>query len=421
MNEVEQRKAAVKFVENYKDKGNEKQHTQLFWSDLLYKVLGISNFSNRIQFEKPVPLAHESFIDAYIPETKTIIEQKSRGISLLKKLKQSDGSMLTAFEQARRYNGFLTHEQNARWIVTCNFDTFLIYNMNNIRPENEPIEIRIGDLPEKYHKLHFLLDPTIDEIRTETEISEEAGRFVGKLYDALLKKYADPDATETLHGLNVLMVRLVFLLYAEDAGLLQNHTAFGDFCKSYKPENLRSGLKDLFRILDEPEDQRDPDEPTKLLAFPYINGNLFSNSQEVRIPQFSEEAYNILVDEMSYGMDWKTISPTIFGMVFESTLDSKMRHAGGMHYTSLENIHKILDNLFLNELQAELEKILLAGKSKNKSLDAFREKLAKIHILDPAAGSRVIIMTEANSSVKSKVLKLLPKLKTEETDGLCVA
>ncbi len=389
MNDTDRKKAAARFVENWKPKGGEKQHAQQFWSDLLHQILGITDFSNRVQFEKKVPLGHESFIDVYIPESKTIIEQKSKGVDLLKKKKQSDGSQLNAFEQARRYNSVLPHDENARWIVTCNFDRILIYNMNNIRPADAPIEILLDELPEKYHKLNFLLDPSIDEIRTEAEISEDAGYFVGKLYDALRKMYAEPDSPETLHGLNVLMVRLVFLLYAEDAGLLQSHTAFGDFCKSYNPENLRSGLKDLFRILDEEEGDRDPDEPEKLRAFPYINGNLFSNAQKVRIPQFSEEAYNILVNEMSYGMDWKKISPTIFGMVFESTLDSKMRHAGGMHYTSLENIHKILDNLFLNDLQAELEKILAikSKTAKNKALDAFREKLSKIHILDPAAGS----------------------------------
>ena len=389
MNDTDRKKAAARFVENWKSKGGEKQHAQQFWSDLLHQILGITDFSNRVQFEKKVPLGHESFIDVYIPESKTIIEQKSKGVDLLKKKKQSDGSQLNAFEQARRYNSVLPHDENARWIVTCNFDRILIYNMNNIRPADAPIEILLEDLPEKYHKLNFLIDPSINEIRTEAEISEDAGYYVGKLYDALRKMSAEPDSTEALHGLNVLMVRLVFLLYAEDAGLLQSHTAFGDFCKSYNPENLRSGLKDLFRILDEEEGDRDPDEPEKLRAFPYINGNLFSNAQKVRIPQFSEEAYNILVNEMSYGMDWKKISPTIFGMVFESTLDSKMRRAGGMHYTSLENIHKILDNLFLNDLQAELEKILAikSKAAKNKALDAFREKLSKIHILDPAAGS----------------------------------
>ena len=245
-----------------------------------------------------------------------------------------------------------------------------------------------------------MVDDTITKIRQEAKISEDAGRLVGLLYDALKKMYAEPDAPETLHGLNVLMVRLVFLLYAEDAGLLQAHNAFGDFVASYKPENLRSGLKDLFRILDEPTADRDPDEPEKLLAFPYINGGLFSDSQKIRIPQFSNEAYNILLNKMSYEMDWKAISPTIFGMVFESTLDSKMRHAGGMHYTSLENIHKILDNLFLNDLKAELNEIkgintrkidgsknASSLNAKNARLDAFREKLSKIHILDPAAGS----------------------------------
>lgn len=401
MNETEQRKSAQAFADRWKGKGNEEQHKQDYWKELLNDVFGINEYGY-LEFEKPVPMLEDGkkttkFIDVYIPSVKALIEQK--GIAFdLDTPEQRGKSKVTPFEQAKRYNDWLPHSEKARWLITSNFKSVRIYDTNNIIAK--PVEIQLEELPDRFHELDFLVDETITKIRQEAKISEDAGRLVGQLYDALKKMYAEPDAPETLHGLNVLMVRLVFLLYAEDAGLLQAHNAFGDFVASYKPENLRSGLKDLFRILDEPTADRDPDEPEKLLAFPYINGGLFSNSQKIRIPQFSDEAYNILLNKMSYEMDWKAISPTIFGMVFESTLDSKIRHAGGMHYTSLENIHKILDNLFLNDLKAELNEIkgintrkidgsrnASSQNAKNARLDAFREKLSKIHILDPAAGS----------------------------------
>ena len=403
MTETEQRKSAQAFAERWKDKGNEEQDKQDYWKELLSEVFGI-NKHGYFKFEKPVkvavPLTVEEaragkkpktttkFIDVYIPSVNVLIEQK--GIKYSLDMPEQRGDLkLTPLEQAKLYNNGLLHHERARWIITSNFKTIRVYD-TSASLMDFATEIQLEELPDRFHELDFLIDASIQKIRKEEKISEEAGKLVGKLYDSLKKMYTDPDSPETLHGLNVLMVRLVFLLYAEDAGLLQSHTAFGDFCKSYKPENLRSGLKDLFTILATKETDRDSDEPEKLLAFPYINGGLFNDNQKAKLPkEFSEEAYNILVDEMSYGMDWKEISPTIFGMVFESTLDSKMRHAGGMHYTSLENIHKILDNLFLNDLHDELEKILAikSNSTRNSALDAFREKLGKIHILDPAAGS----------------------------------
>ena len=404
MTETEQRKSAQAFAERWKDKGREKADDRSYWTQLLQEIFGIDDATKYFEAAKKVEVLesdgkkHSREIDIYIPSAKVLIEQKGVNIDLSKKGHQSGGDMLTAYEQAKRYNDWLSKSEAARWIIACNFAEFWIYDMN--APTAPPLKIQLAELPDRFHELDFLVDDKITKIRQEAKISEDAGHLVGLLYDALRKMSAEPDSPEVLHGLNVLMVRLVFLLYAEDAGLLQAHNAFGDFVASYKPENLRSGLKDLFRILDEPTADRDPDEPEKLLAFPYINGGLFSNSHKIRIPQFSDEAYNILLNKMSYDMNWKDISPTIFGMVFESTLSSKVRHQGGMHYTSLDNIHKILDNLFLNDLKAELNEIkgintrkidgsknASSLNAKNARLDAFREKLSKIHILDPAAGS----------------------------------
>ena len=390
MNDTEQRKAAKAFAEAWQGKGDEKQHTQQYWSDLLHRVYGITDFSQRVEFEKRVPLEHTSFIDVFIPETHVIIEQKSLGIDLLKRKKQSDGSELNPFEQAQRYGGRLPFSERPRWIVTCNFEKFYIYDMNEVRPEEKPIEILLAELPEKYHLLSFLLDATVKKITVEQQLSVKAGELVGKLYDLMLPQYKDPANPETLKSLNIFCVRIVFCLYAEDAMLFgAKGSEFHDYLISFLDKNRRTALINLFRILNTPEAERDPYEEQALLDFPYVNGGLFEG--DIEIPRLSDDVMKLILEDMSENLDWSKISPTIFGAVFESTLNPETRRSGGMHYTSIENIHKVIDPLFLDDLQTEFETILhnekLSKPKRNEALDRFHDKLASLHFLDPAAGS----------------------------------
>lgn len=386
MTEKDQKPAAKAFAAFWKDKGYEKGESQAFWMSLLRDVYGIEHPEQFISFEDQVKLDHTSFIDGYIDATHVMIEQKGLGKDLRKGIKQSDGSILSPFQQAKRYAAELPYSKRPRWIITCNFAEFLVYDME--KPNGEPEQIFLKDLPKEYYRLQFLVDTGNENLKKEMEISLKAGDLVGKLYDAILKQYKNPDDPETLKSLNKLCVRLVFCLYAEDAGIFGKHQVFHDYLKKYPVSEVRHKLVELFRILDTKEEDRDPYLDEDLLAFPYVNGGLFAD-EHIEIPRFTDEIVNLLLTNASEDFDWSGISPTIFGAVFESTLNPETRRSGGMHYTSLENIHKVIDPLFLDDLKAELEdiKALKVEKIRKERLQAFRKKLSTLVFLDPAAGS----------------------------------
>ena len=385
MTDVQQRAAAKQFVSDWTGRGDEKQETALFWTALLSKVYGVSEPDKYIQFELPVKLGHVSFIDGYIETTRVLIEQKGRDIGLKKGEKQSDGSVLTPYQQARRYAGNLPHNQNPRWIVVCNFREFHIHDMN--RPNDEPEVIALADLEKEYYRLNFLVDTGNTNVNKEMEISLQAGELVGVLYDALLKQYKEPDSPETLKSLNALCVRLVFCLYAEDAGIFGGRSAFHNYFQK-RANDARRALMDLFKVLDTKPEDRDPYLDDDLLAFPYVNGGLFADETLI-IPRLDKTIVDLILRKASEDFDWSEISPTIFGAVFESTLNPETRRSGGMHYTSIENIHKVIDPLFLNGLTADLEKIrgIPMDKEREARLDAFQNKLSCLTFLDPACGS----------------------------------
>lgn len=385
--EKQQKKAAKEFAEYWKDKGYEKGQSQKFWIDLLQNVYGVENATHFISFEDQVHIDKSTgFIDGYIESTKVMIEQKSLGKDLRKAIKQSDGTFLNPFQQAKRYIVELPVDKHPRWVITCNFSEFLIYDMN--KPNGEPEQILLKDLPKEYYRLQFLVDTGNENLKKEMEISLKAGDLVGKLYDAILKQYKNPESEETLKSLNMLCVRLVFCLYAEDAGIFGQHEMFGDYLKQFQPKQVREEIIKLFRVLDTKPEDRDPYMEDDLAAFPYVNGGLFAD-ENIEIPRFTEEIVDLLVNKASAGFDWSEISPTIFGAVFESTLNPETRRSGGMHYTSLENIHKVIDPLFLDELKAELEEIkaLKVVKTRAQRLQEYRKKLSQLTFLDPAAGS----------------------------------
>jgi len=386
MNATEQKTAAKKFAEYWKDRGYEKGESQKFWIDLLEHVYGVEDITEFITFEDQVRLDHTSFIDGFIPSTHVLIEQKGLGKDLRKGIKQSDGSVLSPFQQAKRYAAELPYSQRPRWIVTCNFAEFLVYDME--KPNGEPEQILLKDLPKEYYRLQFLVNTRNEHIKKEMEVSLQAGELVGKLYNAILKQYKHPDSPESLKSLNMLCVRLVFCLYAEDAGIFGKRNMFHDYLKQYDAKNARKALIELFKVLDQKPEERDDYLDDDLAAFPYVNGGLFRD-EDIEIPHFSDEILELLLTKASEDFDWSLISPTIFGAVFESTLNPETRRSGGMHYTSIENIHKVIDPLFLDELRAEFDTIKEAKQTnvRNAKLEEFQQKIAGLKFLDPACGS----------------------------------
>ena len=408
MNDVEQRKAAKKFAELWKGKGYEKGQSQSFWLQLLGEVYGVEHPAQFIKFEGQVMLDHTSFIDAVIPSTHVLIEQKSLGKNLKQPIRQSDGSLLTPFQQAKRYTAEMPYSERPRWIVVSNFEEFHIYDME--KPYGDPEIIYLKDLPTEYYRLQFLVDSGNKHIQKEMEVSIEAGEIVGNLYDALIKQYRDAKNEQSLRSLNMLCVRLVFCLYAEDAGIFGARNMFHDYLEQYSAKELRHAIIELFKVLDTKREERDPYLDEDLVAFPYVNGGLFAE-EDIEIPQFTDEIRELLLTRASADFDWSLISPTIFGAVFESTLNPETRRSGGMHYTSIENIHKVIDPLFLYDLRNEFAKIQ-EEKTKNKrkqQLEAFQKKLASLTFLDPACGSGNFL-TETFISLRrleNEVIRLL--------------
>lgn len=403
----EQRAAAKEFAEFWQDKGYEKGESQTFWLTLLSKMLGVVDPEKFIRFEDKVVLDHTSFIDGVIPTTHVLIEQKSSGKNLRAGILQSDGSILTPFQQAKRYSAELPYSERPRWIVTCNFQEFLIYDME--KPTGEPEQILLKDLPKEYYRLKFLIDTGDENIKKEMELSIKAGEIVGRLYDALASQYRDPESPETLKSLNELCVRIVFCLYAEDAGLFGGHAAFHDYLQ-IRASDAREALLKLFEVLNTKAANRDPYLKEDLAAFPYVNGGLFANSR-LEIPSIDEAIVHLILEEASESFDWSEISPTIFGAVFESTLNPETRRAGGMHYTSIENIHKVIDPLFLNKLREEFDEIreVKITKTRNVKLREFQNKIASLKFFDPACGSGNFL-TETYISLRkleNEVLQLL--------------
>ncbi len=397
MTDVQQRAAARQFAADWKDRGDEKQETQAFWLALLQKVFGVEEPEKYISFERRVEVDDPrtgkrttKFIDGYIPQTRVLVEQKGKDIVLTRGYKQSDGSLLSPYQQARRYGAYLPQSEQPRWIVVCNFQTFEVHDMNF--PNGEPEVLTLADLAADCSKLNFLVNTGSDAIKHEEKVSLQAGELVGVLYDALLQQYKDPTDPKTLKSLNALCVRLVFCLYAEDAGIF-NHRRdmFHDYLRDIPAHGIRKALVELFRTLDQKPQDRDKylfdDNPT-LAAFPYVNGGLFAD-EDIEIPPFTEELKSLLLSKASQDFDWSAISPTIFGAVFESTLNPDTRRSGGMHYTSIENIHKVIDPLFLNGLKAELEEIkrIPVERTREARLAAYQDKLASLTFLDPACGS----------------------------------
>lgn len=406
MTDAQQREAARQFYYKWNGKGKEDEDARSYWFDVLVNIFGMENVTDRVQFEKKVA-GDKSMkrIDVYIPETHVLIEQKSLGIALDKPQAGHDNK--TPYEQAKEYDNLLPYDEKARWIITSNFSEIWIYDMSVMKPE--PVKITLTDLPAKFHMLDFMINKEVKKLTEELRLSIKAGELVGKIHDRFLEQYHDPMAKKTQNSLNILCVRLVFCLYAEDAGLFGDHDAFKSYIGQYEPKDIRRALIDLFEVLNTPEEDRgDMYLSEDLERFPYVNGGLFER-ENIVIPKITDEIKEVLLEAAQF--DWSHISPVIFGAVFESTLNPETRRAGGMHYTSIENIHKVIDPLFLNDLKAEFEEIKKIDVvcTRDKKLHVFQDKLASLVFLDPAAGSGNFL-TETFLSIRkleNDVIKLL--------------
>ena len=406
MTDAQQREAARQFFYRWNGRGKEDEDARSYWIELLQDILGVERVTERTEFEKKVA-GNRSMkrIDVYIPETHVVIEQKSLGIPLDKPQPGHDNK--TPYEQAKEYDNLLPYEERARWIITSNFAEIWIYDMSVMRPE--PVKLALADLQTKYHLLDFLTNKRTKQITEEVELSKAAGELVGKIRDRFLTQYNDPLAKRTQKSLNILCVRLVFCFYAEDAGLFGKKDAFCEYLVQYAPKDMRGALIEFFKVLDTPLDERaDMYLSDELAAFPYVNGGLFQD-ENIVIPKITQEIKDTLIESARF--DWSKISPTIFGAVFESTLNPETRRKGGMHYTSIENIHRVIDPLFLDDLRAELDDIkkIRVPETQKKELKKYQRRLSNLVFFDPACGSGNFL-TETYLSlrrIENEVLRLI--------------
>ncbi|MBR0250623.1 MAG: class I SAM-dependent DNA methyltransferase [Synergistaceae bacterium] len=396
--------------------GNEKSDTQKFWLGLIHNVFKINNPGDYVDFEKRVKDGHTKFIDAYVKSTGIIIEQKSKGINLDE-----------AFRQAKNYYDWLPNSQRGDYILTCNFDEIHVHDMNRYDLNAPPEIIKVSDVSRD--NLGFLLTPG-ETLPREVRISIKAGELVKALYDSLMNSlndtarenhYTDDQIKKAEENINVFCVRLVFLLYAEDSGLFKK----SQFINYFKPRAVMANdaLSKLFEVLYTEIPKRSPYLDDILKEFPFVNGGLFKDKAE--FPQLDDESKRIIIQDMAEGFNWSGINPTIFGAIFESTLNKETRKQEGIHYTSIENIHKVIKPLFLDELTDTLNAILSEPESYERTckLLAFQERLSKLRFLDPACGSGNFL-TESFISLRrleNRIIATLPpqtlKAKNTQHDG----
>ena len=403
--------AAEQFAKKWQDRGYEKGDTAPFWLELLNDVIGMSDVTTNVRFENQT--IDRGYVDVTIRDAKTIIEQKSIGVDLDKPELRQD-VMVTPYEQAKRYADSLRNSERPDTIIVCNFEEFRIHDLDSENPTKNYERFTLDELPEQLHLLDYLVDPQLERRKREEKASLDAGYLIGQLYDKLRQQYSDPDSDESMHALNVLCVRLVFLLFAEDAGLFKKNT-FYNYMNKVPAHMARSALQDLFNWLNSSNHSEQKYASAALREFPYVNGGLFAT--EVEIPNFTDEILDFLLSKVSAGTNWSQISPTVFGGVFESTLNPETRHKGGMHYTSPENIHKLIGPLFLDDLKQELDDILtdtsFGETARHNRLRKFHNKIANMTFLDPACGSGNFL-TETYIQLRKLENKILSELQRNQ-------
>lgn len=419
------KRAAKVFVEKWDGKGKERQDDKTFWEDLLEDVFGISKSRNVIEVQRPVKFdGTTKAIDVYLKTSKVVIEQKSHNVNLDLKEEQSDDVRLTPMEQGIRYFEKMDKPDTGRYVIACNFQEFRIWDSYN---KNAPQRIiPLKDLPKRWKELLFLIKPYDEEPvhkdeKREKRVSNTASEYVRDLYKALLTVNTN-NSKEELQSLNVFCVRVVFCLYAEDAGVFDD-AQFSTFLEKSTPDDLSERFTALFQWLDMDEKEREKSKNLvgkTIRQFPYVNGGLFKNKKEYKTPIINDNVYNhllrawnLIVKDTEEHFTWDEISPTNFGCIFESTVAKDVRDSGGMHYTTPTNIHRVIDPLFLNDLSTELEDILQMPVDTQNGrviqygkLEEYRKKLASLRFLDPACGSGNFL-TEIYKSIHELEIKAI--------------
>jgi hypothetical protein len=356
-NEIKSR--ALLFSKTWADASNEDSQAKPFWLDF-FEIFGITN-KRVATFELHVKKlgGAQGFVDLFWPGV-LLVEHKSRGKNL------DD-----AVDQAIGYLPNVAERDLPQLVVVCDFARFRVRHMAT----GETVEFELKHL-HKYVKLFGLLAGyKVQEIQAEDPVNIKAAERMGRLHDALKA------SGYTGHALEVLLVRLLFCLFADDTGIFQPSQSFRDFIEERTASDgsdLGSGLGRVFQVLNTPESQRNKNIDEQLNQFAYINGRLFE--EILPMADFSTAMREALLD--ACGLDWSAISPAIFGSLFQSIMDDKARRNLGAHYTSETNILKLIKPLFLDELHAEFDRI----KGNRNKLFEFHKKLRQLTFFDPACG-----------------------------------
>ena len=378
-NEIKNR--AINFSKEWEKEQREHAESQSFWNDF-FNIFGISR-KRVASFEEPVKKLGEQRgrIDLFWKGT-LLVEHKSRGKDLSK-----------AYTQAMDYFPGLKEAELPKYILISDFETFKLYDLE----EDKNYEFTLNELYKNVHLFGFIAGYTKHKVVAEDPINIQAAQMMGKLHDKL------KDVGYDGHPLELFLVRLLFLGFAEDTSIFEKR-AFLEFLENKTSEDgsdLGSKLTELFQVLNTPFEKRLKNLDESLATFPYVNGKLFE--EFLPIPSFDSKMREILL-ECCY-LDWSKISPAIFGSLFQSIMDKEHRRNLGAHYTSEANILKLIRPLFLDELYEKFEKV----KKNKKQLAEFHKELSTLHFLDPACGSGnfLIIAYRELRILELEILKIL--------------
>ncbi|TPE62313.1 class I SAM-dependent DNA methyltransferase [Sandaracinobacter neustonicus] len=383
-NEVRAR--AAKFAREHADDKDERSQSQRFWIDF-FDIFGldsrrVTTFEKRVQ---QLDATKRGFIDLYWPGT-LIIEHKSAGRDLL-----------SATKQALDYFDWLSEKERPRYVLVCDFQRFQLTDL----ADGREWKFHLSDLPRHVEAFAFILGAQPRFFRNQSKASIAASELMGKLHEALA------ESGYTGQDLERLLVRLLFCLFADDTGIFEPKDLLINLIEQHTSadgRDLGRVLNDLFDVLNTPEEQRQSTLDPELTAFPYINGGLFEG--RIRTPSFNNAMRDMLLDACAF--DWGEVSPAIFGSLFQSVMDAKARRAKGAHYTTEQSILKVIEPLFLDDLRAELDRVLARKDGgRQVALKAYHDKLASLTFFDPACGcgNFLVIAYRELRELERKLLK----------------